>query len=250
MLTKNLTVYLSGAQGNLGSEIAIRLESRSEVQLVKLKRDSENSYVHALESFYENSPGGQTFLIHCGWDVSNRRIDKQEICLEDTQKLADFCQPRGIKMVFISSTSASNSAKSNYGKMKFRAQQSVLKAGGLVLRPGLVIFERPKGIQKYFELMKRSNFQVSFLPNANVTTINAEQLINEIESCLKDDTKRGLIECLGNNLSTLNALCTLPIGKSKRRLLIPLKPLALVLRLAGRLNGRMKSIDDSLRGII
>jgi len=249
-LTKNLTVYLSGSHGNLGSEIAIRLESRPEIQLVKLQRDSENSYVRALESFYESTPGVNSFLIHCGWDVSNRRIDKQEKCLEDTQKLAEYCKTRAIKMVFISSTSASNSAKSNYGKMKFRAHQSVLKAGGLVLRPGLVIFESPKGIQKYFELINRSNFQVSFFPNANVTTINAEHLINEIEGCLKDNTKHGVIECLGNNPSTLNALCAQPIGKSKRRLLIPLMPLAFLLRIMGRFNGRIKSIEDSLNGIL
>lgn len=250
MLTKNFTVCLSGAQGNLGSQIAIRLESRPEVQLVKLERDSGDSYVIALKSFYESNPKKSTYLVHCGWDVSNRRIDKQEKCLEDTQKLADYCQLWGIKMVFISSTSASHIAKSNYGKMKFLAQQSVLRAGGLVLRPGLVIFKSPEGIQRYFELMKRSKIQVSFFPNANVTTINAEELINEIESCLQDETRYGVIECFGNNVSTLNALCTPPIGKSRRRLPIPLKPLAFTLRLAGRLSGRMKSIDDSLRGVI
>ena len=47
-MVKKSRVYISGASGNLGSEIVLRLKANPEIEVIGLKRDSNDSYVDDL----------------------------------------------------------------------------------------------------------------------------------------------------------------------------------------------------------
>ena len=249
MLTNRTTIYISGANGNLGAEIMNRLISRTETRVVKLKRDSNNSYLKNLSDSKRINQSSGEMLIHCGWDVVNRHIDNQRICFAETESLSEFCSINGIKMVFISSTSASVEARSNYGIMKYRAERAVVNRGGLVLRPGLVLFQSPKGIQRQINSLNQLRISFKITPDIQISVIDIDHLLDEVESLVKESRKLGVFDCLGNKTTSLNALTGAANVKSKVVITIPLSLMMLLLRFCGRMNTRIRNMHDSMKGV-
>jgi len=249
-LTNKTRVYISGANGNLGGEILNRLKSRTSIEVIKLKRDSNNSYLSDLAQLHRSSQDNEDVFIHCGWDVLNRDINNQRICFADTEKLAQFCLNQNVRMIFISSTSASGSSKSNYGVMKFCAEQAVARNFGFVLRPGLVLFPKPKGIQRQANLFKESRIKLRFNPDVHIYAIDLEKFVEEVEDSIQKQTKSDVIDCLGNKLTTLNTLFGTTKTKSKYTFVIPIKLASVVLGFCGRFSRKIGNMHDSLMGVM
>lgn len=248
-MNKKSRVYVSGANGNLGSEIVKRLRVTSNTEVIALKRDSRNSYIENLLLYENDSFIGEKTFIHCGWNVANRSIEAQKRSMIDTELLANLCNLRNITMIFLSSASASETSTSNYGKMKYIAQNCVIKSGGLVLQPGLIIFDQPQGIQKSLCAIQKRFVAAKFYPNVKILTIGINSFYEEIEFILINRSFSNETGIIKNKNSNLNDLCAHLGDRKKITILIPLRLIEVVLRILGKVNHRADSLHDSLVAI-
>lgn len=248
-MIKNTRVYISGASGNLGSEIVLRLKANPEIEVIGLKRDSKDSYVDDLLNRENELSTDQKLLIHCGWDVSNRKIESQYKSAIETESLARICKLRDIQFIFMSSASASKTSISNYGKMKFIAENTVLDTGGLVLRPGLVLFDTAQGLQKVLLLTQKLFLSVRFYPDVTISTIRINLLCEKIVSLVKGSkTSYGIVQINNQNIS-LNSLCESRRVMANFSLVIPLTALSFILKVFGKVNTRAAALHDSLSAV-
>ena len=94
------------------------------------------------------SLAGVTALVHCAYDFKPLGWDEiQAVNVAGTQKLFAAACAAGVgKIVCISSISAYDGCRSQYGRAKLAIEKISLEHGALVLRPGLVYGSGPGGM--------------------------------------------------------------------------------------------------------
>ena len=86
---------------------------------------------------------GVKIVVHCAHDFRiHRPFDIERVNVQGTVALALAARAAGVeRFVFISTLSSFPEARSRYGKSKFRTEALVREAGGIVIRPGLIVGE-------------------------------------------------------------------------------------------------------------
>ena len=249
LVNSDVRIYVSGANGNLGSKIVNRLSAEPDTSVSLLRRDINNSYVADLLGQDNDSIIQEKVFIHCGWDVSNRKLEAQKESMEETKALARICESKNIRMVFLSSKSASDSSSSNYGAMKYSAEKHVLDSGGVVLRPGLILFDPPRGIQKRIVSLRKNLIQIKFQPDIILETIDVERLLDEIEAVVRTPEIFGKAHGIRNEFIGLNQLAVNSDKKSGIVVHIPLWIVKKFLEYTKSYNTKIYSLHDSFKAI-
>lgn len=148
-----LKCAVTGSNGYVGKHIvnALRLQGCIVYELGRSKQQAQ------LENFFlEFSLNHSTLpnlqhidvLIHCAYDFSANTINKsKQINLDGTQRLFQHANASGVKrIIFISSLSAFENAKSVYGKTKLAIEVQAKKFGAIIIRPGLIFGKKTQGI--------------------------------------------------------------------------------------------------------
>jgi len=142
---------VTGATGYVGSRIALALAA--EFDVVPMGRSVEGEGIHwqmdaAQDVIAELRSRNVKALVHSAWDFTHPQATPNwQSNVEGSRKLIAAAQTAGVQhIVFISTISAFEGARSQYGKSKLAVEQMVLAAGGTVIRPGLVWGERPGGM--------------------------------------------------------------------------------------------------------
>ena len=142
---------ITGATGYVGSRLAASLAE--DFEIVPLSRSAggdgiawqlgvESSIADALRT------RGVRVLVHSAWDFRHPKATANwQVNVEGSRRLIEDARAAGVeRIVFISTISAFEGARSQYGKSKLAVERIVLNAGGSVIRPGLVWGERPGGM--------------------------------------------------------------------------------------------------------
>ncbi len=211
-----------------------------------LVRDNDDSYVNDLVAANNTPINHELVLIHCGWNTKNRSWAAQKRNFEETKLISEFCQLRNIQLIFISSQSATS--HSNYGEMKNRAEASVLLNGGLVLRPGLIIFEQPSGLQKIMASTVLSTFPIRLNPDVSIRTVSIMKLINFITELIDGKVPLNRTVDFFDQTISINSLA----GKTFSRFVkipVPIGIVKRVLKTSGRFSQRLYSLYDSFLGL-
>ncbi len=80
-----------------------------------------------------------TSLIHCAWVVRPRSVESAQLNVTGSLRLLSKARKRGLRFIFISTMSASDSTASIYGGSKRAVEKQVLKyEHGIVVRPGTI----------------------------------------------------------------------------------------------------------------
>jgi nucleoside-diphosphate-sugar epimerase len=142
---------VTGASGYVGSRIAAGLAT--EFQVVPMGRNVGPEGIRwqmdaASDIGEELRLRGVTVLVHSAWDFGHpKAADNWRSNVEGSRRLIDAARAAGVQqIVFVSTISAFDGAKSEYGKSKLAVEKMVLEAGGTVIRPGLVWGDRPGGM--------------------------------------------------------------------------------------------------------
>jgi nucleoside-diphosphate-sugar epimerase len=142
---------VTGATGYVGSRIASTLAP--EFDVVPMGRSVGAEGIHwqmdAVQDVTAEFRGRSvTVLIHSAWDFTHPKAAANwRSNVEGSRRLIAAAQAAGVQqIVFISTISAFEGARSQYGKSKLAVEHMVLAAGGTVIRPGLVWGERPGGM--------------------------------------------------------------------------------------------------------
>ncbi|MEO6922611.1 MAG: NAD(P)-dependent oxidoreductase [Bryocella sp.] len=142
---------VTGASGYVGSRLAAALAEAFEV--VPMGRTAAQEGIRwelgtATDVTDELRRRGVSVLVHAAWDLTQTKAKANwETNVEGSRRLIEQAQAAGVReIVFISTISAFEGARSEYGKSKLAVEKLVLAAGGTVVRPGLVWGERSGGM--------------------------------------------------------------------------------------------------------
>lgn len=161
---------VTGAHGYVGSMLCHALRSAG-WRVVSLSRRAARSADEISWSLEE--PGSAiadelkaraaSTLIHAAWDLRLvRPRDLERVNVQGSLRLLAQAQAANLRrVVFISTISAFEGARSRYGQTKFTVERVTLGAGGIVLRPGMVYGENPGGM---FAALKQRAMRSSILP--------------------------------------------------------------------------------------
>lgn len=144
------TVVITGANGFLGSVLVAYFSKkgwnvRGLVRNPSVFKSSDNvtylEYDLAKNVDLSQIFDGATHLVHTAYaKYTTRNTDARDINTRGSKRLVDAGKKHGlIEMVFISTMSAHEGATSVYGQQKLTIEEYFLKAGGVVLRCGLII---------------------------------------------------------------------------------------------------------------
>jgi len=144
-------IAITGANGYIGSYLVKRLSAEGHTVFKMLRKTvvGENSIPYHLGSpLAKNALDLIDILIHCAYDFSlTHPNDIQRINVEGSLALFEEARKAGVKkIIYLSSTSAFESALSHYGKAKFSIEERARKLNVITLRPGLVFNKNVGGI--------------------------------------------------------------------------------------------------------
>lgn len=145
---------VTGTTGFIGSEIAkiFRQEKIRVVEMTRTRRPGLDDRDYLFFDLASPSPVPDLYhievLIHVAHDLTtkNKQLN-HKINFEGSAKLLRHAKRCGVKkIIFISSMSAFQNARSQYGRTKLAIEAVVAEIGGIVVRPGLVFDENPRGL--------------------------------------------------------------------------------------------------------
>ncbi len=161
-------VAVTGASGYIGSVIADALKDEAEVLALIREPTKPGQIGFSFDGDMDLlarrlREHRVTHLIHAAWDMHASSTDELERgCVKGSLALLDSARRAGVeKFILISTISAFESARSNYGRSKLKVEQAFQRFGGLVLRLGLVYGERAGGA---FGVIKNIVGTARFLP--------------------------------------------------------------------------------------
>lgn len=139
-----MTCGITGVSGYVGSRLSAALARTMDVVPIS-RRAIAGGIQWDLEGGKDIAPQlrerGVTSLVHAAWDFRCIAAKENErINVEGSRRLFDAAERAGVeRIVFISTISAFDGARSMYGQSKMRVEKMVLEGrGGIVIRPGLV----------------------------------------------------------------------------------------------------------------
>src|SRR5258708_2080741 len=152
---ERMKVAVSGATGFLGHHIIEALLAHGH-EAVALSRGPfvHDAVPHLAFDLGRLSPTPADFaalglegVVHWAWDFSARGARYAQINLCGAQRLVEAAKQGGVRhLIDISSMSAFPGCRSHYGKIKLQVETIFSRAGGMILRPGLIWGDKPGGM--------------------------------------------------------------------------------------------------------
>lgn len=154
MSEKRATIAVTGATGFVGRYLCEYLRAH-DFRVLELRRsaagDSSNPVLKFTLGEAVATPGDLAdvdLLVHAAHDYSPLEWD--DICrvnLEGAKLLLAAAREAEVKQIlFVSTMAAFNGCKSNYGRVKMRIEDEVIRMGGMAVRPGLMWGPEPGGL--------------------------------------------------------------------------------------------------------
>ena len=165
---------VTGAGGYVGSRIVAYMRSHG-WEVLKLSRShrgqqQRESLPYSLEQGVSSDMLRDVdVLIHCAYDFQPTiKNDIWRINVEGAAQLFAAARQASVeKIVCISSISAYSGCRSLYGKAKLAIEDHALKAGGMVVRPGLVYGKKAGGMLGSLSRMVASSKVVPLIGNGS-----------------------------------------------------------------------------------
>lgn len=135
-------IGVTGANGYVGGRIIAHLRA-SGIDVIALVRRPPRSDALARryslgEPLERSLLDGIETVVHAAYDASAQGRDIRGRNVTGSLPLLEGLHERGGRMLMVSSLSAFEGARSQYGRAKLELERAVLARDGIVLRPGLV----------------------------------------------------------------------------------------------------------------
>lgn len=250
------TVAVTGATGYLGGALAKALRSEGHEVVALARRPGPADRPFHLDA--EPGPDllkGVAVLVHAAWDLAetdpraawSRNVDGSRRLLVAAR------EARVERVVFVSSMSAYHGTRQDYGLLKLAVERSVLEAGGIVARPGLVYGPRAGGMVATLERLSRLPV-VPVFPGARQFTAHVDDVLTGLAALSLKPGLDPAVVGLANEepvafAEIVRTLAWLS-GREARTVPVPW-PLVLVgLRAMGALGIGLPVRPDSLLGLV
>ena len=254
------SIAVTGATGYLGRLIAEHLTARGDTLTALTRRAPEGNHL-GWQKFELGQPldpsafDGIDALIHAAWVLAGKDTDdlwRQNVA--GTRMLLESASAAGVsRIVFVSSMSAFFGTRQAYGLMKLAAERTVLDAGGVVVRPGLVYGDSPGGMAGTLKKVAALPLWPRFR-NANLFLVHEDDIAPGIGRVLDGyGDLRGQV--LGFAHPARHSLIDILTGLSPRRtsrrtVYVPAGAVIAPLKLAESANVPLPFRSDSLLGLV
>ena len=135
-------IGVTGANGYVGGRILEHLRANGTDAVALVRRPDSDDLLarrYALdEPLGDSVLEGLKVVIHAAYDLAERGDRIRAVNFSGSLPLLDGMAAGGGSVVLISSLSAFEGARSEYGRTKLELERAVIARGGIALRPGLV----------------------------------------------------------------------------------------------------------------
>lgn len=158
----SLRVLLTGASGYLGGVIAKKLAASGcdVIPMTRKPKEGEREFVLGHYVSAEMLAGADA-LIHCAYDFAPIEWrDIKRVNIEGSRALFVAAKAAGVRrIVLISTISAFEGCKSNYGRAKLEIEAHARATDGVIIRPGLIYGDKPAAmVGRLVQQVKTSAF--------------------------------------------------------------------------------------------
>ena len=194
-----MKVMVTGATGYIGTHFTALAASCKNDVTVASRRQPESGTVSWLPYDLKSCesidlPLDTDVVVHLAANtVTTNRLD-DDIEVAAAQVLIDATQKAGAKFIFVSSQTARADAPTSYGRVKWRIEQEVITAGGVVVRPGLVYGGELRGLYgTLVNTVSKLPLLPAFIPPPKVQPIHVDDLASILLSISgRDDINSGV----------------------------------------------------------
>jgi nucleoside-diphosphate-sugar epimerase len=255
------TCALTGASGYVGSRIANKLNEAG-WRVVSLGRSASSAIPWSLESSNDITAAlrsnGVNALVHVAWDLKLvRPASLRSVNVSGSLRLLESATTAGVnRLVFISTISAFEEAKSIYGQTKLEVEKAFLSRGGVVIRPGLVYGPDSGGMYGKLvqQVMKGGTVPVIGDGSYLQYLVHEEDMASAVLRAVETDRPPSTPVTVANSqpwpLKKLLQQIAQSSGRSVRFLHVPVTPLYWAIRGGEALNLRLPFRSDSLISLL
>lgn len=197
-----MNILITGASGYIGNCL-VEISLANHHQIVTASRRPHES-VPVWLSFNLNNSSSLMLsedidaVIHLAADTSGRDIDEQNEVLS-ARALVAAASRINAKFLFVSSQAAREDAPTSYGRTKWRIEQEVLAANGLVVRLGLVYGGLERGLfGTLVNLVRRFPVLPAFVPSPLIQPIHVADCANGLLRLVESRGIRSGVYCLAS----------------------------------------------------
>lgn len=230
-----IKIAITGATGYIGSSLSLIAATKGHdvVRMVRQKPSIyDESYFHFdLESSEEILlPMDTDVVVHLAANTSAHSPMNNEAEITAVHRLIRSTKKVDARFIFVSSQTAREDAPTSYGQTKWRIEQYVLAAGGLVVRPGQVYGGQLRGL--YGSLVNsviKLKALPAFLPTPKIQPIHVDDLSEGLLRIAERDDLNSGVYCLAACVPVSFSFFLAEIAKSRlrcKRFLVPVPVIA------------------------
>lgn len=179
-----MKLLITGATGYIGQRLSLLAAANGYEVICATRQPCTATYTwlqYDLLAPPPEFPAGVQVIIHLAADTSTGTHTNSDSEVDAAKALINRAEQAGARFIFISSQTAGAMAFSDYGRTKWRIEQEVLAAGGVVLRPGQVYGGPERGLFGLLTgLVRRMPFIPQFIPAPGVQPIHVDDLAASI----------------------------------------------------------------------
>lgn len=244
---------MTGGSSAIGKTVIrkCRENGHEVVEFTRLITKPNQRYFDLANDVFDIEVTDLDAMIHLAWD---RKLDKQSglhVSVASSNALIDKCKEFKIKLVYLSSTSASKSSTSNYGRSKYLAEQYVLDNGFSAVRSGLIWgFEQSGFYRSLYRIANTPIFGIRPIPDPLISYTEVEGLARYLVDCVnRDDNVSAGSYFINGELKLSKILNAMRIRRTWFRFGIHTRVLYLIARILQVCKIALPFDADSLRSI-